>query len=93
MIGGSILVLISGYVFAQFGSERTYLDAFTTVFSFIATYWLTQKRLEHWLYWIVIDFASIFLYGSRGYNLYAILFLIYTIIAFLAYFRWKREMS
>lgn len=90
---GFLLVLLFGRLFQLIGSERSYLDAFTTVFSFITTYWLSRKKVENWLYWIVIDFASIFLYQSRGYSLYALLFLVFTVVAIFGFFRWKKEME
>lgn len=67
------------------------LDSFTTVFSLFTTWMVTQKVLENWLYWIVIDTASIFLYASRDLYLTALLFLLYTIIAVFGYFRWYRQ--
>lgn len=65
-----------------------YLDAFTTVFSLFTTWMVTQKVLENWLYWIVIDAASVFLYASRDLYLTALLFVIYTVIAVVGYYQW-----
>ena len=42
------------------------VDSFTTVFSVFATYMVTKKVLGNWLYWIVIDAVSVYLYFSRG---------------------------
>ena len=86
---GTILLawLLSTYTSAA----NPYLDSFTTVFSLFTTWMVTQKILENWLYWIVIDTASVFLYAGRDLYLTALLFLLFTIIAFFGFFRWYRQ--
>ena len=64
------------------------VDTFTTVFSVVATILVIKKVLENWLYWIVIDLVSIFLYFEKDLHLSSILFMIYTIIAIKGYFSW-----
>ena len=56
----AILVLISGYLLSEHSSAVwPYVDSFTTWASVITTYLVTQKYLQNWLYWIVIDAVSI----------------------------------
>ena len=69
------------------------IDAFTTVFSLFATFMVTRKILENWIYWIVIDAVSIYLYYSRDLYLTAALFAAYIIIAAFGYLSWKKEIS
>jgi nicotinamide mononucleotide transporter len=70
-------------------AQRPLFDSFTTIFSFIAT-WLTVKKwIENWLYWIVINLASIVLYQSRGLELYSYLMLFNAIVALYGYIRWR----
>lgn len=71
-------------------AEKPLVDAFTTIFSFIATYLTAKKWLENWVYWIVIDFVSTFLYYSRGLEIYALLMFAYTFIAIYGYLQWKK---
>lgn len=71
-------------------SERPMIDSFTTVFSFIATYLTTKKWIENWIYWIVIDAVTTYLYFSRGLEIYALLMLAYSFIAVYGYLRWKK---
>ncbi len=74
-------------------SELPFIDAFTTSFSLLATYMTVKKVLENWLYWIIIDLTSVFLYHERDLHLTAFLFIIYTVIATFAYFNWKSKSS
>ncbi len=92
MIIGLILAAIWGKICQfQFGAALPYIDATTTVFSLIATYMVTQKILENWLYWILIDVVCIFVYLHRELYLFSIMFLIYAIVAVIGYFNWRKE--
>lgn len=83
-----------GYFFANYTpAAATYADAFTTVLSVAATIMLVQKKLETWLYWILADSLYVWLYGRQGAYLFALLMIIYVIIATDGYFRWRRQMK
>ena len=68
------------------GSAMPSLDAFTTVFSVIATWWMIQGDPIHWLYWMAIDTLSIFLYVKRGLPWAALLFFVYALMAIDGWF-------
>ncbi|MGM0519784.1 MAG: nicotinamide riboside transporter PnuC [Campylobacterota bacterium] len=88
----SIISLLLGYIMATYtNADFAYLDSFTTVFAIFNTYLLAKKVLENWIYWIIIDAISIYIYIEKGLNLTAILFAIYTTLAFVAYLKWERE--
>lgn len=97
-----ILFLIIGYLFTflLFLTLKTFtdakmplLDSFTTIFSFIAT-WMTAKRvLENWIYWIAIDALSVYLYYSRGLDIYSLLSFVYTGMAIYGYYNWKKDLD
>ena len=90
----SITVPLAGWMFASYTTTSIpFFDAFTTVFSFWATFLVARKILETWVIWVIIDFASIFLYGMREAYLTALLFIAYTIIAAIAYFQWRKLMQ
>lgn len=93
LIAGSLAVAAGVYFFFSNYSdaEEPLLDALTTVFSFMATYLVTKKVLSNWLYWVAIDAVSVYLYWTRGLDIYAILMLIYTGMAIYGYFQWKKE--
>lgn len=81
-----------GFCFDQFTDQANpYADAFTTVFSLAATFMVVRKVLENWVYWIVIDLVSIFLYHQRGYSLSAVLYLLFTILAIVGFIAWYKK--
>jgi len=89
---GLLFTFVFGYFFAAYTpAAATYIDAFTTIFSVAATILVVLKVLENWLYWILVDLVYVYLYGSRGAYLFALLLFIYTIIAIYGWWRWKRE--
>jgi nicotinamide mononucleotide transporter len=86
-----VLTLISGYLLDQYtDSPVPYWDAFTTSASIVATWMLSRKILDNWLYWIVIDAISCGLYFYRGLYPTFVLFLIYTILAVIGYYSWYK---
>ena len=85
----TVISLTLGYIIANYTPAAfPYLDTFTTVFAVFATYLVTQKVLENWLYWIVIDAVSIYLYIEKGLVPTTVLFIIYVIIAAYGYVKW-----
>lgn len=88
----TFISIILGYIMANYTSaDFAYLDTFTTVFAVFTTYMLTKKVIENWIYWVIIDFISIYIYIHKGFYLTAVLFAIYTILACVAYIKWKKE--
>lgn len=88
---GSIFALLFGYLFKTYTTAAaTYLDAFTTVFSIITTFLVIQKKLENWLYWLVIDSVYIYLYWIRGGYFFALLFAVYIVIVIVGWIEWQK---
>ena len=67
-------------------------DAFTTAMSIVGMWMLARKYLEQWIVWIAVDAVCVGLYIYKGIYFYAALYLIYTIIAFFGYRKWRRLM-
>jgi nicotinamide mononucleotide transporter len=93
LISGALMLLF-GYIFDQYSNQANpYLDAFTTIFSLMATFMVAKKVLENWIYWIIIDAFSVYLFASRGLYMTSVLFILYTLIAIFGYFSWKRQFN
>jgi len=91
---GVVFTFISGYLFSIYSDAKMPLvDSFTTIFSLIATYMVVKKILSTWLYFIVIDIVSIYLYYSRDLYFSSILFIIYSIIAVIGYYNWTKILA
>ena len=68
-----------------------FFDAATTASALLATWMVTQKLLENWLYWIAINAVSIGLYLARDLSLTAVLFAGYVILAMVGYHTWRTQ--
>lgn len=87
-----VIALGLGYALDTYTQAKmAYLDSFTTVFAIMATYMVAQKVLENWLYWVVIDLASVYLYVQNQYLPTAVLFALYTVLAAQGYRTWLKE--
>ena len=90
----SIIYLIYYIVLAKFtDSTIPKSDAFVGALSIIGTWMLARKFIENWLVWIATDALCVGLYIYK--NLYptAILFIIYTVMAWVGYQQWKKTIS
>lgn len=84
--------LVLGYLMANYTrADFAYLDAQTTAFSLVATWLVAKKLLSNWLYWVVIDAVSIFVYAQKHLYFLTALFMLYTVIAVLGYFVWRSQ--
>lgn len=85
------LSAISGYLLSQNTDARMpYIDSFTTWGSVITTFMVARKVLENWIYWIVIDAVSIFLYIDRELYQTVGLYSIYLVLAVIGYIAWRK---
>ena len=92
LVIGSLLSFGLYFIISYFfdAAQKPLIDSFTTVFSFIATYLTAKKWIENWIYWIIIDLVSTYLYFSRGLEIYALLMFSYSFIAIYGYLQWKK---
>lgn len=89
---GLLTVLISNILIRFTDSTIPWWDAFTTAASIVATWMLTRKYIDNWIYWIVVDSISAGLYLYKGLYPTLLLFIAYTIMAIFGFFSWKKTM-
>ncbi|MEM9022534.1 MAG: nicotinamide riboside transporter PnuC [Bacteroidota bacterium] len=94
-IGGALGALFLTWQFLQrfTTSAMPLVDAFTTVFSIVATWIMVNYVHENWLYWIVIDAVSVYLYFQRKMYFGAGLFVLYTLLSIGGYFHWLEQLT
>lgn len=87
----AVVALAVGYLVDTYTPAHfPYFDTFTSVYAVFATYLVAKKVLENWLYWIVIDLASIYLYIEKGLIPTTVLFIIFIIVAAYGYKKWLK---
>jgi nicotinamide mononucleotide transporter len=81
------------FLLKKFKGDQVFLDAVLTAASITATYMMTKKWLENWIAWVIIDFAYILLYGIKFMWLFAILYLVFTVMAAYGFYSWKKKVA
>ncbi|HSO88952.1 MAG TPA: nicotinamide riboside transporter PnuC [Draconibacterium sp.] len=74
-------------------SDVPFLDSLTTSLSIVATWMLAKKYIEHWIIWIFVDAVSSGLYIYKNLWPTVVLFMVYTVMAFLGYIEWKKDLK
>jgi len=71
------------------------LDAFTTVSSLVATYYMMKKKIDTWIIWFINDvFYAIEYFILPNQALYLFLLnVIWTVMAIMSYINWKKIMK
>lgn len=90
----STIVIIS-CIYVYFDRMRNmtdYLDTFTTAIFFTAMWLMANKKIEHWIFWIIGNLISIPLYFVKGLGFSSIQFTIFLILAIIGYKEWKKNL-
>lgn len=74
-------------------TDVAFWDALTTSLSLTATWMTARKKLENWIVWMIADPIYVGLLYYKGWYLSSLLFGIYTVIAVMGYFEWRRNME
>lgn len=72
---------------------ENYIDILTSGLFFVAMWLMALKKIENWTLWIIGDLISIPLYGYRGLGILSVQFIIFTLLAVLAYIEWRKIMK
>ncbi|MDC1211035.1 nicotinamide riboside transporter PnuC [Porticoccaceae bacterium] len=85
---------ISGYMLDTNSDARLpYLDSFTTWAAVLTTVMVARKVIDNWLYWIVINGASIYLCWDRELYQTAALLVLYIVLSVIGYRLWLKSLQ
>ena len=68
-----------------------YLDAFTTVMSFVANILMAQKKVECWYLWVLVDILDIGIYFAKNVLFISLLYIVFLILAIKGLLNWQKE--
>lgn len=93
------VIILGTFCFAK-GLKNTndplpWLDAFSTVSGFVATYYMVKRKLDTWIIWIINDVAYVIEYFMLPNTAWFLLGLnaVWTTMAVLSYLNWNRIMK
>ena len=70
-----------------------YLDALTTLMSFSAMWLMAQKKIESWIYWIIVDVIGIWLYFVKDVKFISLLYVMLLMMAINGFRMWNRAVN
>ena len=63
----AVVFAILWYLLHQFTDSPIPVgDAFTTSVGIVATWMLARRIIEHWIFWVIVNLVSVYLYYLRG---------------------------
>ncbi|MEK6153224.1 nicotinamide riboside transporter PnuC [Flavobacteriaceae bacterium 3-367] len=80
-------------IFDKFESWTAYVDTLTTAIFFVGMWLMARKKLENWVYWIIGDVISVPLYLYKGLIFTSLQYLLFTVIAILGYYAWRKSLN
>jgi nicotinamide mononucleotide transporter len=72
-------------------SAFPYADSFVTVTSIMTSFLMIEKKIECWIFWIIIDVVAAYLYFSKDIFVYGILYVAFCFIAAWGLYHWIKE--
>lgn len=91
-----LTMLVTYGVYRMFGAEiepTNYVDIFTSGIFFTAMWYMANKKLENWTLWILGDLITVPLYAYRGWGMFSLQYLIFTVLAIQGYLAWKKNLG
>jgi len=73
--------------------DLSFTDATTLSVSVVAQFLLDRKYLETWPVWLIVNVASIYLYGKAGMWLFTALYVFFFFNAFWGWWEWRNAMK
>ncbi|SHL89769.1 nicotinamide riboside transporter PnuC [Flavobacterium xinjiangense] len=70
-----------------------YIDIISSGIFFTGMWYMANKKIENWTLWIIGDLIVTPLYAYRGLGILALQYLIFTILAILAYLEWRKILN
>jgi len=90
----TVFITYMVYVFFNYKLEvPNYIDIFTSGLFFTAMWYMALKKIENWTLWIIGDCIVVPLFAYRGLGMLSIQYLIFTVLAIMAYLEWKKALQ
>ena len=86
------LLWFAFYVWLDQYTDSTipYIDALTSSLGILGMYWMTQRKLDYWLFFILMDIICIFVYAHKDLYFSAAQFFVLSILAAGGYWNWYK---
>ncbi len=89
-------MIVTYWVYKAYGTvinSSNYIDIFTSGVFFAAMWFMANKKIENWTLWIFADIITVPLYAYRGWGMFSLQYLIFTLLAIQGYIQWKKSLA
>ena len=76
---------------SHMGAAATIVDSFLFVGSLVAQVLMVYEKTDNWPLWFVVDLAGTILYFKQEYYFTSFLYLVFTAIALIGWWRWNAD--
>lgn len=66
-------------------------DSTTTVLNFFAQFLQAHKRMENWVFWLIVNLLGIHIYWVKGAPIYSIQYAIFLVLGIYGWVKWHRS--
>ncbi len=87
----AIVTPAMGWVLSHTRSNVPYWDAFTTTAALVATYLMARKKIDHWIWWIIIDSVAAAIYVYKGLYVTAFQYAVFVPMAIWGWIQWSQH--
>jgi len=91
-----LTIAVTYIVYHIFDKEilpANYIDIILSGIFFTGMWYMAMKKIENWTLWIIGDAIAVPLYADRGLGMLALQYIIFTILAILAYLEWRKILN
>lgn len=92
LVGGAGIAALYGILlYKTTDAYMPYVDATVLAFSVVAQILLMQRKIETWMFWILVNSISVPLYLTRGLILTGLMYSLFFVNAFYGLYKWRKE--
>ncbi len=70
-----------------------WVDVFVASVFFVGMWLMAKRCVENWILWILGDLISVPMYVVKGFNMFALQYFIFTILAIWGYLSWRKSFN
>ena len=94
IVGAVCTLALVGIMHAVgYANEHVWKEAFIAAFALVATWLMSKKVLDNWIYWTVGDLVAVYYNHLLGLHAMTLLMVVYIILAVVGYINWRKQLS
>ena len=90
IVGTAVTGLVMWWINTLFGGSNAFWDTTILALSVLAQYGLDNKKIENWVFWLIGDIISVFVYWHQGLIIVAIQMGLFTFNALWGLYEWRK---